>query len=112
MLSLFPQLLFLSPLSATFIRVVLAIVLFTLARKHFSTTTTLVYLGVIEVTLAILLVLGAWTQALAIGAIIILIIVFFSRPRALPASTLALSFVLALSLIVTGAGAWAFDWPL
>lgn len=113
MLALFPQILFLAPISATVIRFALACVLAVSAWKswgRFSGMTRA--LAVVEAALAAMLVLGAWTQAVALAATILLVSALSLRSRALPTSTVLLSIVLALSLVVTGAGVFAIDLPL
>ena len=114
MLSLFPELLFLAPFSAFLIRIAAGFALGIIASKHvFVPTTVARGIGVIEGVTAVLLVAGAYTQAAAIvGFILLLIALFVPTYRTLPRSTLLLLMLLCLSLIVTGAGPFAFDLPL
>ena len=114
MLSVFPGLLFLAPFSALLIRIALALVLIFAVRKHWSRA-EMIFRGLAAVELAVAVSLGAgvWTQ---IGAIVgaCIVLCWFAFPTTRPVSFIAtlLSLVLCLSLIVTGAGALAFDWPL
>lgn len=135
MLSLFPQLLFLSALSATLLRVVAGAYLLFLAYRIFvtrreSSTVTRPIIGNppswilliaagITAIIAVLLITGFWTQAAAIvGTLISLKLLVLPRrflfPIAsdFPRSTAVLLLVICISLIVTGAGAFAFDLPL
>lgn len=114
MLSLFPELLFLAPLAAFVIRVVSGLTIARIAYRHvFTPTTDIRILGIVEGIVAILLVAGAYTQPAAlVAALIIAITLFLPTYRALPRSTLALLLVMTLSLLVTGAGPFAFDLPL
>jgi hypothetical protein len=114
MLSLFPELLFLAPLAAFVIRVVSGLMFARIAYRHvFTPTTGMRILGIIEGVVAVLLIAGAYTQPAAlIAALIITTTLFLPTYRTLPRSTLVLLFVMTLSLVVTGAGPFAFDLPL
>lgn len=114
MLSLFPELLFLAPFSAFVIRVVTGLFLARIAYRHVRVSTNTVrIIGIIEGVMCILLVVGAYTQAASlVAAIMITISLCAPTYRTLPRSTLILLLVLALSLIFTGAGPFAFDLPL
>jgi uncharacterized membrane protein YphA (DoxX/SURF4 family) len=129
MLSLFPSLLFLAPLSALAIRVALAI-LFALAaytRARNASSIFLYVLAALEFAAALSFALGYRAQAGAVlGAV--LVGAWFVVPsyddcsartarglpslRAYPKSTALLMFILCLSILVTGPGAFAFDLPL
>lgn len=114
MLSVFPGILFLAPLSAFLIRVALALVLAHAARKHFSSTeNTFRFLAVTELVAAISIGAGAWTQAGALAGVF-LSLSWLYLPNTRPVSLIAtlLILVLCLSLILTGAGPLAFDMPL
>lgn len=114
LLSLFPQILWLAPFSALIIRIALAVVLGMSAWKHVQHRDMLPRVwGILEVAAATALLAGAWTQAvaLAVGAGIITGF-FFRQYKVFPRSTMLLCIVLCLSLLVTGAGALAFDLPL
>lgn len=114
MLSLFPQILFLAPFSAFLIRVALALILGYAAWKHSShEEIPLRVLGVLEMAAAAALLAGAWVQGVALVAFIVTATsLVLPRIRVYPLSTLLLSLVMLLSLIVTGAGVFAFDLPL
>lgn len=132
MLSVFPQILFLAPLSATLLRVAAA---FTfayvvwkqaehredLARIRFPIVGSgmwIVWLSIIiEGSIALALFVGIYTQVAALlGAIAAAKYVFWKKyaPTAVPLTrgTSLLLLVVTLSLLVTGAGAFAFDLPL
>jgi hypothetical protein len=114
MLSLFPQILFLAPYAATFLRIAIAIMLALAAWKHVTPrnlSTRL--LSAIEIIIAAMLILGALTQGAVIvaGAIFILHIAS-ARHAIFSRSTLILALLICLSLLVTGPGALAVDLPL
>ena len=114
MLSLFPQILFLAPFSALLIRLTLVILLSLGAWHHMSHRDTLLRtLSILEVAAAAALFIGVWVQPVAIAAFLItLLALFVPKMRTYSLSTTLLTCVLSLSLIVTGAGALAFDLPL
>lgn len=114
MLSLFPQILFLAPFSAFLIRVALALLLAYAAWKHSSSDEVpLRLVGILEIAAAGTLLAGAWVQGVALAAFVGTAIGFvFPRLRIYPVSTTLLSLVMLLSLVVTGAGVFAFDLPL
>lgn len=112
MFATFPQLLFLAPLSALLIRVSLALI-FAYSAWHHAHKHNALILSILEVCLAGLLVVGAWTQPIGLVSVVpIILMLSASSHRTLPKSTLFLSLILCLSLVVTGAGAFAFDLPL
>jgi hypothetical protein len=114
MLSIFPELLFLAPLAAFVIRIATGITTGLIAYRHiFTPAATVRTLGVIEGVIAALLLAGAYTQIAALfGAIAITVALSVPHYRTLPRSTLALLVVMTLTLIMTGAGPFAFDLPL
>lgn len=114
MLSLFPELLFLAPLAAFVIRVTVGLMLGFAAYRHvIIPQTNLRIFGIVEGVVAVLLMAGAYTQAAAlVSAILIAIALFVPVYRTFPRSTLALLIVMSLSLVITGAGPFAFDLPL
>jgi len=114
MLSLFPELLFLAPLSALVIRVAAALAFGYAATAHVRTQNlSMRAIGIIEGVCAALLFFGGYTQAAAIiGIVLLLIYIFAPAYRTLPLTTNLLLVVLCLSLLVTGAGPFAFDLPL
>lgn len=114
MLSIFPQLLFLAPFSAFLIRIALALV-FAYSAWNLLKQPDMFSRGiaVVEVALAALLIAGAWTQVATLAALVVIGIHFFvPRIRVVALGTALLSVALSLSLLVTGAGAFAFDLPL
>lgn len=114
MLSLLPELLFLAPLSAFIIRVVVGISLGIVAYRHILVPTTILrVIGIIEGVTALLLIVGAYTQGAAIVAFLLIgTSIFLPAWRKFPRSTLLLLGILSFSLILTGAGPFAFDLPL
>jgi len=132
MLSLFPQLLFLAPFSATLLRIVAGSIFLIVAWMHFSRREELgkedfiiighgawipIFAALVEFLVGGMLILGVYAQAVAlIGALLALKHFVWQRryPQffPLPRSTSALLFAVCLGLVVTGAGAFAFDLPL
>ena len=133
MLSTFPELLFLSPFAALLLRMAAGLVYGYLALYHFDKRRAVahevshivgglasggVILAIgIETLIAVALIAGSWTQIAAlIGFIGALKMLFFKRtlPHLAPLSRLSygLLAVICLSLLVMGAGPFAFDLPL
>ena len=114
MLTLLPQILWLAPFSALVLRIALAVVLGVSAWRHLSfPRLSARLLSAVEIILAAGLLLGIWTQAVAIVVALLCLASLLVRTlRAFPRSTVLLACVIALSIIVTGAGAFAFDLPL
>ena len=132
MLSLFPQLLFLSPLSATLLRITAACLFLFLTYFYFNKRKELgriefmfasngVWIPLVLTFFTALasagLLLGAYTQLAAIlGALFALKSIVWKRhySAVFPFSrvTMTLVLVICISLIFTGAGAFAVDWPL
>jgi len=114
MLSVFPELLWLAPLSAFLIRVAVGIVLGYSALQHFKTSeTTSRPFAIAEGTTAIGLILGLYTQPVAIlGVLIAGAWIVLPRLRTVALGTALLSLVLCVTLLITGAGPFAFDLPL
>jgi uncharacterized membrane protein YphA (DoxX/SURF4 family) len=88
--------------------------------KFLSHETAVLGVGILilgELALAALFFVGAWTQVASLFAVTGLLKLSFFK-RALPSyapfarSTYLLVIVLCLSLLITGAGALAFDLPL
>mgnify|MGYP001558306607 CR=1 FL=1 len=114
MLSLFPELLFLGPFSALFIRLALGFVFGYATVHHFKSIDTVVRVfAIVEGAVAVALVLGAWTQLAAVLGVC-LVGAWFILPklRAVALGTALLSLVLSFTLLLTGAGPVAFDLPL
>lgn len=114
MLSLFPEILFLAPFSALFIRIAIALTLGFAAWQHVaSRDMTVRSLSFFEAILAAALIVGAWTQASAILALVLLALqLMIARLKVFATGTIVLALVMCVSLLVTGAGALAFDLPL
>lgn len=132
MLSVFPQILFLAPLSATILRIAAGFVFLYLAYVHFGKRTRaadeiapivggarviLVIYSLIELVVGICLIIGLWTQAAALIGFLIgakMLIIRKALKDLKPISELSyfLLAVICLSLLFTGAGAFAFDLPL
>lgn len=132
MLSLFPQLLFLAPFSTTILRVSAGIVILLIAWIHISKREELSHIdffvvgrgawipvvaAILEFAIAAALIAGIYVQLAALfGALAGLkSLIWKSRYPAffpLPQSTSALFFVICLSLVMSGAGIFAFDLPL
>lgn len=105
MLSLFPELLFLAPLSAVLIRLTAAFAFGYIAGKRLGAPSVIRGIGIVEGLVAALLFVGLYTQAAAIlGGVLSLIHICAPRFRILPGSTVILIAVLCLSLLVTGPG--------
>ena len=114
MLSVFPELLFLSPFSAFLIRFALAAVFAYAAWHHFKAGNRIANsFAVAESVLAAVIIAGAWTQPAAlVGALMTGLWLWQEALRPLARGTVLLSLVMCLSLLVTGAGAFALDLPL
>jgi uncharacterized membrane protein YphA (DoxX/SURF4 family) len=112
MLSLFPQLLFLSFFAPTLIRIAVGVSLMYLAWYRIADSSLMHRaLALLEIVLAAALLIGLWTQVAALIATLLLL-VLLSRSQRLPHSTLILLAIMAVTLVVTGPGAFAFDLPL
>ncbi|MBL8158279.1 hypothetical protein JNK62_01955 [bacterium] len=114
MSSFFREILFLAPMAAFILRIAAGSALGLIAYRHvFVPQNSFRMIGIVEGVIAVLLIAGAYTQPAAlIGAIVLAIILSIPAYRALPRSTLALLIVMCLSLVLTGAGPFAFDLPL
>ncbi|MBI2610618.1 hypothetical protein HYW60_01635 [Candidatus Kaiserbacteria bacterium] len=114
MLSVFPELLFLSPLAPFLLRIALAMLFALAAWNHVARPDAASrVLAIFEFVVAIALVVGAWTQPAALlGAIIAAVWFFQKTSRVYELSTILLTLVISLSLVITGAGAFAVDLPL
>ena len=116
MLALLPQLLFLTPVAITLIRLAVAYALLLSAAQYIAGTngSAVRVIGVVAGILGLLIALGAFTQAAAIAATLVLVTAKTKLYIRSPLSEDAQWFVLVMSvvLIATGAGAFAFDLPL
>ena len=115
MLSLFPDILFLAPFSIFLIRIALAMTLAYSAHGIISRMTP----KAVRACLAYgnyscnYRRVGAWTQAAALGASLIIgATLALPRLRNVALGTALLALVMAITLIVTGPGSLSFDLPL
>ena len=114
MLSMWPELLFLAPFAAFFIRIALSFLFLVVATSRVrSANRTLQAFATADLCIAAALFFGIQTQFVSLMALFC-IGTWLSVPRfrPLPQSTNALAFVMALTLIITGPGPFAYDWPL
>ncbi|MBI2048528.1 MAG: hypothetical protein HYT30_01210 [Parcubacteria group bacterium] len=116
MLSMFPELLFLTPLSALIIRAAAAVVFALAAYIHArGIRSPLAYImALLECACALSLMLGSYAQLGALlGVLLTLAWLILGRPaRPFPLSTTLLLLVMSFSVMITGPGAFAFDLPL
>jgi hypothetical protein len=114
MLSLFPDLLFLSPLAAFLIRVSVGILLIYAAYEYRTDSSIAIrVLAGVQTIAGVLLLVGAYTQAVALFTFVLAVISLVTRNRRIYSlSTLALAAVMAATLLITGPGPFAFDLPL
>ena len=113
---MFPELLFLAPLSALLIRASVAAVFAIAAYTHSrNTPSSFTYTFIVLEALAVLsLAAGVYAQVGALlGVLLAGTWLAIGRPlRPYPLSTTLLVLVMCLSILVTGPGAFAFDLPL
>ena len=118
-LSLFPSLLTYQQFAPFLIRVILGITLAYFGFKKIrgegksSGSNSKIYGGV-EIFVAVFMVIGLWTQGAALFNIVVLLIKigFKIRDKAFLSDGInyyLLILVMAISLMLTGAGAWGFD---
>jgi uncharacterized membrane protein YphA (DoxX/SURF4 family) len=118
MLSLFPSLLSLGLIGPFLLRIVLAIVVLHFAYVHIEKRQRIpVIFGSIQAVAGLLLAIGLFTQVAALILVIMfgLLMVKQIVNKAFLSDGVnyyLLLFVIALSLILTGPGAFAFDYPL
>ncbi len=132
MLSLFPQILFLAPFSATLLRLAAGLVFLYLAYFHYTdrravseelskliggASVICILYSFLELAIGVALFVGAWTQLAALLGFVIafkMLLIRRSMREIKPLSQLsyALLAVICLSLLFTGAGIFAFDLPL
>jgi len=119
-LSLFPSLLTWSLVAPFLLRIVLGAVLLHwvyVSMKDPSVSAKAKFLGVIEGLAGILFVIGLWTQAAALLAVVDLFARLIGRAARKAFLTDGINyylilFAIALSLLFSGPGFWAFDLPL
>ncbi len=114
MFSVFPELLWLTPLTFVLIRLSVALMFGYAAWKHvFHGAPWLRALGILELVVAAGIFVGAWTQvAAAVGALTLIVWLFVGKMRPFTRIETLLALVMCASLVVTGAGLFAFDLPL
>lgn len=120
MLSLFPSLLTWQEISPLMIRVVLGAIFIFIAYRVFvdkSAKSTTKVVAIIEFISGALILVGLWTQLAAMVIAIDLIIRIAGKIKTKSFLTDGVNYyvlllVMSLSLIVTGAGFLAFDYPL
>ncbi len=114
MLSVFPELLFLSPFAFLLMRITTAGALGWSAWRHASDeSNALKGLGFFEAVVAAALFAGFYTQPAALAsAALVALWLFMPRCRVYPMSSMLLIGALSISLVVTGAGIFAIDLPL
>ncbi len=114
MFATWPELLFLAPFAALFVRLALATI-FTLTawRRFRSRVRVLQVFALIDIIIALAFFFGARTQLVAVFALVCLFAWLIKKEwRPLPRSTVALALVMAFTLIITGPGPLAYDLPL
>lgn len=119
MLSIFPSLLAYEQLSPFLIRITLALVLIYWAYQGLKSEQGIwkKVANVIEGLVGVLILLGLWTQVAALIAAVGLLVCLIGKIRNRAFLTdgvnyVLILFVLAVSLLFSGAGAFAFDLPL
>ncbi len=121
-LSIFPYLLSYQQLSPFLIRIVLGVTLAyfgyhkTLGNGQSSGSNSKIY-GVLEIVVAVFLIIGLWTQLAAMLNAIILVIKLGFKAKEKKFLTDGVNYyilllVMAISLIFTGPGFLAIDYPL
>ncbi len=119
MLSIFPTLLMLDGFAPLLLRLTLGIVFMLWARDKVRQKSSLKnkQIGVIEIIIGILLIIGYITQIAALAAVILLGIRLIQKIKDKAFFTDGVNyyfilFMIALSLLLTGPGFIAFDLPL
>ena len=119
MLSLFPVLLSYEMLAPFVLRVTLGAVFIVWAYAHLKSREhkKKTALGVLDAIVGLLLIIGLYTQLAALVAVIMLLIglIMKAKKKTLFSDGINYYFILlviAFSLVVLGAGAFAFDLPL
>lgn len=111
LLNVFPELLFLSFFAPLLLRVVAGIVFISYTIRK-RTCWSERFRDIVFLLGGILLVAGAWTQVAALVLVTFLIVGFFLKEKQVSLASRALLIAICLSLILTGAGVLAIDYPL
>ena len=119
-LSVFPYLLSYQQLSPVLIRLALGAIFIYWSYKGLrqsGASNTHKATSIIEGLVGVLLVVGLWTQVAALIAAVGLAILLIQKIRTKAFLTGGVNYtlillILAISLLVTGPGWWAFDYPL
>ncbi len=114
-LTLFPQLLTFQLLAPTLLRLTVGIIILYIGKERFSKEYK--YSSLLYFVSGIMLILGLYTQIAALLGIIMVKFDFWVDKKARVTSNehwalYALMTVVLISLLVTGPGFMAFDWPL
>ncbi|MFA6315315.1 MAG: hypothetical protein WC648_03040 [Candidatus Paceibacterota bacterium] len=120
MTSVFPSLLSWSELSPFLIRIVLGITFLFFAYKTFRQANVTIprkTLATAQMLAGLLLVIGLWSQVAALFIIIYLIVLIVGKIRNRAFLTDGINYyllllVMAISILVTGAGLFGFDYRL
>ena len=114
MLSVFPELLFLSPFATMLLRCAVGFVFAYAAWHHIQRTDiSSRTVAIPEFAVAALFFAGIWIQAAALAGLIIGAIWFFQpSSRVIALGTILLSLVMCLALLIMVADPFAFDLPL
>jgi len=120
MLSLFPHLFQYELVAPFLIRIILGVVFLHWSYrelKNSSSHSTKKLIGILEGVAGLLLVAGLWTQGVALFATLDLLVRTFERAQKKAFLTDGVNYylillVLAVSLLVLGAGIMAFDMPI
>lgn len=114
-LSILPQLFFLAPFGYVLIRGALAALLFIAAKEQWSEKATPLLRLLIgaETLIGIALALGYMAQIAAVAAAVIFVLwIVLPWARPYPLSTILLGIVMAIVILISGAGLLAVDLPL
>ncbi len=117
MLNPFPELLYLTPLAPFLLRVLLGITFMYFGYERLAKSKTEKSLAAVKILVGILFVIGLYTQVASLLALLILGFRLVQKIRhkaflSAGVNYYLILFVIALSLLFTGAGTWAFDLPL
>ncbi len=119
MLSIFPSLLVFQIFSPLLLRLTLGIIFTYWAYKRFRSHDEKndIALGVLELVIGIMFILGLYTQVAALISLIIFLVYIIYKIKNHQFLTDGVNYylillIISLSLLLTGPGIWAFDLPL